>query len=491
MQSRWKIVLFVLLGMMSVAGCAHAQVEGDVEIEVAFPNLRFTRPVDLQHAGDGTGRLFVVEQAGVIRVFGNDPDAPAATVFLDIRDRVDDRGNEEGLLGLAFHPDYAANGFFFVDYTASSPDRTVIARYRVDPNDPGRADPGSETIVLEVAQPFSNHNGGQIAFGSEGLLYVALGDGGSGGDPREHGQNRRTLLGSILRIDVDQPSGGRPYGIPPDNPFAGNTEGFREEIFAYGLRNPWRFSFDAATGRLWAADVGQNAFEEIDLIEPGGNYGWNTMEGMHCFDPPSGCATAGLTPPVWEYDHGEGRSVTGGFVYRGPGVPQLAGKYVYADFVSGKIWALAFEGGAVQAHAELLDTTLGISSFGVDENRELYFCAFDGRIYRFTSAAGTRTGEADVPETPSRLRPGHPNPFRATTTVAYALARAAPAELAVFDAWGRRVRTLARGVHPPGEYAARWDGRDEQGVPSAGGVYFFLLSVAGAPVASRPVVRLR
>ncbi len=489
MRNGWLRSLCVLLTMMGAAACAQAQ--GNVEIEVAFPNLSFNRPVDLQHAGDGSGRLFVVEQAGRIRAFPNHPEAANTTLFLDIADRVHDQGNEEGLLGLAFHPDFPQNGRFFVYYTAANPRRSVLARFQRDPLEPQRADPASETRLLEVAQPFSNHNGGQLAFGPDGLLYVALGDGGSGGDPLGHGQNRRTLLGSILRLDVDRASAGRAYGIPADNPFAGNTEGFREELYAYGLRNPWRMSFDVETGRLWAADVGQNAFEEIDVVEAGGNYGWRTMEGASCFDPPSGCDEAGLRLPVWSYDRGEGRSVTGGYVYRGPGVPSLVGWYVYGDFVSGKIWALAFEDGAVQAHAELLDTTLGISSFGVDENRELYFCAFDGRIYRFTSAAGTRTGEADVPETPSRLRPGHPNPFRAATTVAYSLARAAPAELAVFDAWGRRVRTLARGVHPPGEYAARWDGRDDQGMPSAGGVYFFLLSVAGAPVASRPVVRLR
>ncbi len=266
-----------VLALVWVTGCSMDPAQAQLEIEMAFAELRFTRPVDLQHAGDGSDRLFVVEQAGVIQVFANDPSVASASVFLDIEDRVDDRDNEEGLLGLAFHPDFANNGFFYVDYTASNPSRTVIARYQVDPNDPNRADRDSEVIVLETGQPAGNHNGGQIAFGPDGFLYIALGDGGGGGDTFGNGQNPSTLLGSILRIDVDNPSNDRNYGIPADNPFVGNTQGFQEEIYAYGLRNPWRFSFDPETGRLWTGDVGQRSFDEIVIVENGGNYGWNTM----------------------------------------------------------------------------------------------------------------------------------------------------------------------------------------------------------------------
>lgn len=359
--------------------------EEEITVEPAFPNLTFSRPVDLQHPGDGTNRLFVVEQAGTIRVFENDASASSSEVFLDIQNRVRDAGNEEGLLGLAFHPNFADNGFFYVDYTASNPQRTVIARYEVDPSDPDRAVRDSETVLLEVGQPFSNHNGGQIRFGPDGFLHIALGDGGSGGDPRGNGQDPSTLLGSILRIDVDTPSEGRAYGIPPDNPFVGNEGGFRGEIYAYGLRNPWRFSFDAETDQLWAADVGQNAYEEVDLIESGGNYGWNVMEGRHCFSPSTGCDQTGLLLPIHEYSHDLGQSITGGFVYRGSAVPELQGWYVYADFVSGRIWRLQEEGGEAVEN-ELLDTTsLNISSFGVDADDELYFCAFDGQIYRFAA----------------------------------------------------------------------------------------------------------
>lgn len=378
--------LLAAFGLLGAQACAQTDLEqpdGPLRLEVAFPNLSFTRPVDFQIPGDGSNRVFVVEQEGVIRVFENQSSAADAPVFLDIRDRVNDSGNEEGLLGLAFHPDYQDNGTFYVDYTASDPRRTVIARYTVDPDNPDEAVRESEEVILEVAQPYGNHNAGQIVFGPDGYLYVTLGDGGSGGDPEENGEDPTTLLGSILRIDVDRADGGRAYAVPADNPFVGNTEGYREEIYAYGLRNPWRISFDTETDRLWAGDVGQNAYEEVDIIERGENYGWDVMEGRHCHEPSSGCDQEGLVLPVWEYPHGEGRSITGGFVYRGHDAPPLVGRYVYADFVSGKIWALSYDGEEAE-NEELMDTGLGISSFGVDQNEELYVLAFDGNVYRFT-----------------------------------------------------------------------------------------------------------
>ncbi len=386
MHDRIRLVVLLHLLLLSVPACGQnglEQADGPLQLEDAFPNLSFTRPVDFQIPNDGSNRIFIVEQAGVIRVFENDPAAGEAGVFLDIRNRVDDGGNEEGLLGLAFHPNYESNGTFFVDYTASGPNRTVIARYQVDPADPNRALPGSEEVILEVAQPYSNHNAGQIVFGPDEYLYVTLGDGGSGGDPQENAEDPTTLLGSILRIDVDQ---GDPYAIPPDNPFVGNDQDFREEIYAYGLRNPWRISFDPETSRLWAGDVGQNAYEEIDVIEAGENYGWDVMEGTHCYEPSSGCDQSGLVLPVWEYSHSLGQSVTGGFVYRGDDVPHLAGRYVYGDFTSGRIWALTYDGEEAD-NEELLDTNLNISSFGTDQERELYALAFNGNIYRFTTSS--------------------------------------------------------------------------------------------------------
>ncbi len=379
-SSIFKMPLFLLISFLLI-GCSQTTET----LEIAFTNLSFTRPVDLQHAGDNSNRLFVVEQAGVIKLFDNNPDASTTQTFLDIRENVRDNGNEEGLLGLAFHPDYESNGYFYVNYTASDPRRTVISRFSVNPNDPNSADATSELVLLEFEQPYGNHNGGQVAFGPDGHLYIAVGDGGSAGDPLNSGQNRSTLLGSILRIDVDNPSAGRNYGIPADNPFSGTGDPLREEIYAYGLRNPWRISFDAVTGELWAGDVGQNEFEEVDLIVNGGNYGWKIAEANQCFEPNAGCQKEGLIPPIVEYGRSDGGSITGGYVYRGSALPEFYGKYFYADYASGRIWFLTMNEGQLVENTELSNTNLRISSFGVDQDNELYICAFDGRIYRLGS----------------------------------------------------------------------------------------------------------
>ncbi len=367
-----------------------ANLFAQIQIQNAFPNLSFTRPVDLQHPGDGTDRIFVVTQSGIIYVFENNPAVASANVFLNIQSRVNSAGNEEGLLGLTFHPDYAQNGYFYVYYSAATPRRSVVARYQVSGTNPNAADVNSEFILLEFNQPYSNHNGGQIAFGPDGYLYIASGDGGSGGDPQNNAQNRANLLGKILRIDVDNISGSNNYAIPPDNPFAGNTSGWREEIFAYGLRNPWRFSFDPETGWIWCGDVGQNAREEINIIEKGKNYGWRIMEGEICYNPPTNCNTTGLTMPIWVYGHNSagGYSITGGYVYRGLSVPELNGKYIYGDFVSRRLWALSYGGAIPTTNQVLIDNTgKNISSFGVDKNNELYILGFDGLIHKFVATA--------------------------------------------------------------------------------------------------------
>lgn len=326
-------------------------------------------PLLATHAGDGSGRLFVLEQVGRIRIVEDGELRPEP--FLDVSDRLV-AGGEQGLLGLAFHPGFVSNGRFFVNYTDVNGD-TVVAEYGLDAADPDRADPASERVLLRIDQPFANHNGGNLAFGPDGFLYVGTGDGGSAGDPMGNGQRLDTLLGKILRIDVDDRSDGRPYAIPPDNPFVGR-EGARPEIWAFGLRNPWRFSFDREGGDLWIGDVGQASVEEIDRApwgEPGVNYGWNTMEGRACFAPEAGCDQTGLTLPVAVYGHDEGCSVTGGFVYRGEGWPDLVGAYLFSDFCSGTIWALDARRPGAGATA-LLETGRAISSFGEDEAGELY-----------------------------------------------------------------------------------------------------------------------
>ncbi len=356
-----------------------------IRIVKAYPELRFTRPVDFQSPADGTDRIFVAEQSGRIFVFQNQPEIREKKLFLDITEKVNDSGNEEGLLGLAFHPEYKTNGYFYLNYTAAKPRRTVIARYTADKTDPRKADPGSEKIILEFDQPFGNHNGGQVLFGPDGYLYIGVGDGGAAGDPYGNGQNKKSLLGSILRINVDQSDQKRNYSIPPDNPFAGNRAGDREEIFAYGLRNPWRFAFHPVTGELWAADVGQNRLEEIDIVKKGKNYGWNIMEGTACYNPAQNCDTTGLEIPILEYNHDVGQSITGGCFYTNEKPYFLKGAYLYADYVSGKIWSIRYENGKVKDHWLLSDSRLNISSFGMDSAGMLYICAFDGYIYKIDS----------------------------------------------------------------------------------------------------------
>lgn len=339
----------------------------------AFPNVSFNQPLDLQSPNDGTDRVFVVEKRGRIVVLENDPNTTAGTDFLNLSGI--STASEQGLLGLTFHPNYNSNGNFYVFYTPTA-GLAVVSRFSVS-DDANVADAGSEEVILEISQPQTNHNGGQIAFGPDGLLYIAVGDGGGGGDPDNNAQNRSNLLGNILRIDVDNQENGSNYAIPPSNPFRNDTS-IRPEIYAYGLRNPWRMSFDVQDGTLWTADVGQGAREEINTIVSGGNYGWKILEGTTYFS--GDCETSGLEAPVFEYGHDNGdRSITGGFVYRGAAVPSLVGKYVYGDFVSGRIWALDT---ASNTNELLLEPRLSISSFGTDNENELYVCDFGGSIYK-------------------------------------------------------------------------------------------------------------
>lgn len=350
-----------------------------ISLENAFPKLGFSKPLDLQSPADGTNRIFVAEQGGTIQVFQNQISTSASETFLDIKSSLVSNG-ELGLLGLAFHPNYGENGLFYVFYTPSN-DLAVISSFQVSGSNSNLADANSERILLRIPQPFTNHNGGQLAFGPDGFLYISSGDGGSGGDPQGNAQNLNNLLGKILRIDVDTIDNGLEYGIPSDNPFV-NQGTARGEIYAYGLRNPWRMSFDTQTGYLWAGDVGQGNIEEIDIVISGGNYGWKFFEGTDCFS--GDCNPSGLTPPIFEYDHNEGdKSITGGYVYRGVSLNSMQGRYVYGDFLSGRIWALNADSGASLNNGLLIESGLNLSSFGTDANNELYVCSFDGKIYKF------------------------------------------------------------------------------------------------------------
>ncbi|MGC3969297.1 MAG: PQQ-dependent sugar dehydrogenase [Pirellulales bacterium] len=373
----------------------------EVKIAPAFEKLEeeVTRPIVITHAGDGSGRLFVASQLGNIYALSKADDAAEPALFFDFQKHVSykDNENEEGFLGLAFHPKFKENGQFFVFYTKkdAEPHMSVISRFRVSSGDANKADPATEEEILRVPQPFWNHNGGTIAFGPDGMLYVGLGDGGAFNDPHGNGQNLETLNGSILRIDVDNKDEGLAYAIPKDNPFVGwksadpaKPVNARGEIWAYGIRNIWRLAFDRQDGTLWAADVGQDIWEEINIIERGGNYGWNMREGMHKFRANGSGPDPKFIEPIWEYHHDVGRSITGGTVYRGKNVPALQGKYVYADYIRGTVWALDYDKAAkkVISNREISGNVAPVVSFGEDEAGELYFTTTGNRFFRFVPA---------------------------------------------------------------------------------------------------------
>ncbi len=411
LQDHNNLVAFRSIKIRELAedGSVKQPIDGVLKLksELAFPKLKWQgwEPIDedgnvnkplrileITYApGDGN-RLFAIDQRGLIFSFENRPDVTEAKLFLDIQAKVsqwwDQGANEQGLLGLAMHPRFKENGEFFVSYTQRSDDRSIIARYRVSPNNPNQADPNSEEILMEVEQPYKNHNGGSIEFGPDGYLYISFGDGGLRNDPKGNGQNRSQLLGSVLRIDVNKKSDGLKYGIPADNPFVGQS-GVRPEIYAYGFRNPWRIAFDKKSGRLWCGDVGQELWEEIDVIEKGRNYGWSQREGYHAFGnrpPVEGVAPA--TEPVWEYDHGVGKSITGGRVYGLDRLPELKGKYLYADYIRGSIWALSYDSatGKATRNEQIVESGIPVLAFGEDQNGEVYYTISHPKgegIYRF------------------------------------------------------------------------------------------------------------
>jgi glucose/arabinose dehydrogenase len=398
-----KRIIMVLVALLVAGGCSSApdrSGRGGVSSETsespetgATPDLDnaaielrtvvedLEGPLVATNAGDGSGRQFVVEQIGRIRIVrdGELQEEP----FLDVSELIT-AGGEQGLLGLAFHPEYRTNGRFFINYTDLEGD-TVVAEYRSDPAGADVASPESARVLMRVDQPYANHNGGALAFGPDGYLYIALGDGGSAGDPHNNGQRLDTLLGKLLRIDVDSPSDELPYGIPEGNPFVGRDDA-RPEIWAYGLRNPWRFAFDGDD--IWIGDVGQGELEEINRMpaaRAGLNYGWNIMEGDACYEPPTDCDRESLVLPVATYTHDDGCSVTGGYVYRGS-IASLAGAYIFGDYCSGTIWAVEASGRAEQDPVELLSTDLSISSFGLDERGELYVTDLGGSVFQVVEA---------------------------------------------------------------------------------------------------------
>jgi hypothetical protein len=378
-QRKWRSILSLIgLGICVLLLLTSETIWAAPRIETKPIITGLVQPVAITHTGDGSGRLFITLKGGQIIVYNGNGVLPVP--FLDLSLLVS-TGSEQGLLSTAFHPNYESNGFFFLNYTNTNGD-TVVARYSVS-TDPDVADPDSALVLLTITQPYSNHNGGQLQFGTDGYLYIGMGDGGSAGDPQNYAQNRATLLGKMLRIDVD---GGVPYGIPSDNPFRDNPD-VLDEIWALGLRNPWRFSFDRLTGDLFIADVGQSEWEEVNFEQAssagGENYGWRFMEGAHCYNPLTDCNDGSLALPILEYSHSVGCSITGGYRYRGSQNSDLFGTYLFADYCTGRIWGATASGNGDWSSSELLDTDFFISTFGEDEAGEIYFADHgSGTIYQ-------------------------------------------------------------------------------------------------------------
>ncbi len=445
-MNRFVVTLPLAVALLSM--CA----SGQKPFAVAFPGLQFNNPTDIKTPPDRSGLFIVTEQVGLVRVF--DPreyESTGRITFLDIQDRVIS-GGELGLSGIVFDPDYASNGYFYVSYTTPDPLRSRISRFRVDLDNPFHADSASELVILELPQPYDTHNGAGMAFGPDGYLYAGFGDGGCCGDPENRSQNLDSLYGKILRIDVRNADVAHRYAIPPDNPFVDGTG--RPEIYALGFRNPWRFSFDAATGDLWCGDVGQDKWEEIDIVRPGGNYGWRWMEGPECYSPGQ-CDSMGFVPPILAYEHDTSwpfaAIVAGMFnfyseVVPGTYYPLKSGEFIYGDFVSGKIWAMERPREGVVHTRVLSESGPNITAFGTDRNGEIYFVAFDGYVYRFARLASAPTA--------GLVTGAHafPNPGRDLTTLSYDMSHPGHPRVEVFDILGRRVRMIDVGFREPGKH---------------------------------------
>lgn len=483
----WLCILLPVVCTLLLAQSAPTQV-----LVSAFPHLTFFTPIFITAAPDSSSRIYVVQQDGVIKVFDNDSASTAASTFFDCSHEISSGSGEEGLLGLAFDPHFTVNGYFYVNYTTPHPLRTRIARFTVVPGHPDSADNSSEFVILDINQPYNNHKGGMLAFGPDGYLYVAVGDGGGSGDPENNAQNPEILLGKILRIDVHDTTTTTHYRIPPDNPFKSNGEEFRQEIWATGLRNPWRFSFDPATGTLWAGDVGQSAREEVDIIEKGKNYGWNRMEGFASYPPGSELKdTTGFTLPIKDYTHEVGNSIIGGYVYSGTARPDLSGAYIYGDYGSGRVWMLRYQKGRVLADSLLTQIPEYISSFGTDRTNELYIVTISSKsrtgIYKFAPRTLTGFEESPLSETLHHyeLYQNYPNPFNPSTTIRYALPRQSHVTLTLFTMLGQRVAQLVSGEVDAGNHEVQFNAS-----AMSSGMYFYRLQV-GTVVLTRQLCFIR
>lgn len=452
----------------------------------AFQNLSFTLPLFLTHAGDGTNRIFVVQQRGIIKVFPNDSMTTNVQNFLDVSNIVSNSGNERGLLGLAFHPNYNSNRYFFIYYTRQSDGALRISRFQTQSGNPNKADSLSELNMLTILHPtYTNHNGGCLMFGADGYLYIGTGDGGSGGDPPNNAQNLNVLLGKILRIDINTPAGGNNYSIPPSNPYSGG--GGSPEIYAVGMRNPWRFSRDPVTGTIFCGDVGQDAWEEVDTLAVGKNYGWRCYEGNATYNT-SGCQPIGTyTFPIAVYQNvGSDISITGGYVYRGARVPSLVGRYIYADYGSRKVWKLLLSGGVVSDNSIIGTCPQGVPSFGVDQNNELYIVGASGIIFKLQDLSVGINGNSNEIPSGFSLEQNYPNPFNPTTNIYYNVGMTSLVNISVFDMTGKEIAVLLNETKTAGRYSVDWNAGGY-----ASGVYFYKMTINGSQSIEKKMVLIK
>ncbi len=469
--------LFIVLFIKS----ANAQYA----LQDVFPNLpAFSSPTDAIIIPDGSNRILVLEQRGGLWIF--DPQsATERRLFWDGKKVVSQNGCETGLLGCAFHPDFASNHYVFLSYTTGSNPQwsSHIVRYECSANKPDSIIPSSAVDILTIAQPtgLCNHKGGCLQFGPDGYLYASFGDGGSGGDPFKNGQSRSVLLGKILRLDVDHEANGNHYAIPASNPFASNTLGFKKEIYSYGMRNTWKFSFDKITGTLWAGDVGQDAYEEIDTIINGGNYGWNIMEGFHFYNG-TASDTAGLKLPIWEYGHSNGNNaIMGGYVYRGSALPSLIGKYLYGDQGSGRVWALAVGNDPVknQLIVDKQPSTISITSFMEDQNKEIYAVGYSGKIYKLISTASVNSTEI-LSNFSLRIERIFFDELHSQTGIHYSLPQPEHLVISIIDITGREIQRCVDTDKEEGHHLIQFDSRS-----LANGIYFIKLTAASGTLVQK------
>lgn len=474
------MILKILLIITLTIGFSNHNTYSQYVIRDAFPNLTFAYPIEMVTPGDGTNRLFMLEKGGKVIVFENNSNVTAKKTFLDITDRVS-QYFYAGLFGIAFHPDYETNRYFYLYYMSGTGASLTLhlSRFTVSATNPDSAIKDSETDLLTVACPNSNHNGSVIKFGPDGYLYFSFGDSspGSGGDPENKAQNRAELFGKVHRINVDSISGGRNYSIPHTNPYFQNTSGYREEIYAYGFRNVWKFNFDEVTGKLWLADVGQSRWEEIDIVESGKNYGWRRKEGFVCFNPSSNCDTLGFVPtdPLYAYSHSLGTAVAGGYVYRGSRMPGLYGKYIYGDYTTGRIWSLGWDGINPPENTELFDTPYGVVSFAEDNSKNLYFIHFAataGKVYKIIDSTVT-SADPVTQSSPSEfiMYQNYPNPFNPVTHLEFGISNLEFVTLKIYDVLGNEIKTLVNEIKSPGVYNVEFDGNN---LPS--GIYLYKMT---------------